>query len=106
MPSCLDSWRNALEEVDCRPERLYSTVKLNENDGRYAFPEPGIFCSGENHDRRNKFLTVWEILQPIIINRMSSDLGSVALLSNEQWRILLASVHPMTKQEEVQHISL
>ena len=97
MPSCLDSWRNALEEVDCRPERLYSTVKLNENDGRYAFPEPGIFCSGEKQDRRNKFLTVWEILQPIIINRMSSDLRSVTLLSNEQWRILLAGRQPNDK---------
>ena len=97
MPSCLDSWRTALEEVDCRPERLYSLVKLNENDGRYAFPEPGILCSGEKHDRRNKFLTVWEILQPIIINRMSSNLGSVTLLSNEQWRILLARRQPNDK---------
>ena len=98
MPSCLDSWRNALEEVDCRPERLYSPVKLDENDGRYAFPEPGIFCSGENHDRRNKFLTVWEILKPIIINRMSSNHGRrLTLLSNEQWRILLAGRQPNDK---------
>jgi hypothetical protein len=86
-----------LEEVDCRPERLYSTVKLNENDGRYAFPEPGIFCSGEKHDCRNKFLTVWEMIQPIIINRMSSDLGSISLLSNEQWCILLAGRQPNDK---------
>ena len=97
MPSCLDSWRDALEEVDCRPERLYSAVKLDDNDGRYAFPEPGIFCSGDNPNRRNKFLTMWEIIQPIIINRMSSDLGSISLLSNEQWRILLAGRQPNDK---------
>ena len=90
MPSCLDSWRNALEEVDCRPKRLYSPVKLNENDRKYAFPEPSIFCSGENHDCRNKFLTVWEILQPIIINCMSLNHRTITLLSNKQWRILLA----------------
>ena len=97
MPSCLDSWRAALEEVDCRPERLYSAVKLDDNDGRYAFPEPGIFCSGDNPDRRNKFLTMWEIIQPIIINRMSLDLGSISLLSNEQWCILLAGRQPNDK---------
>ncbi len=90
MPFCLDAWRDALRAVDDKKERLYFSGKLNENDGRYAFPEPGIFCSGDNEPRRNKFLTVWEILRPVIINRMSSDLGSVRLLSNEQWHILLA----------------
>ena len=97
MPSCLDSWRYALETVDRRPERLYSAKKLNDNDGRYAFPEPGIFCSGDKLDRRNQFLTVWEILYPIVVNRMSSDMGSITLLSNEQWRILLAGRQPNDK---------
>ena len=97
MPSCLDSWIYALETVDRRPERLYSAKKLSDNDGRYAFPEPGIFCSGDKPDRRNKFLAVWEILYPIVINRMSSDMGSINLLSNEQWRILLAGRQPNDK---------
>ena len=93
MPFCLDAWRVALRAVDESRETFYLSGKggkLNENDGRYAFPEPGIFCSGENNTRRNKYLTVWEILRPVIINRMCSDLGNVTLLSNEQWRILLA----------------
>jgi len=79
-----------LRAVDKRSECLYSREKLSDNDGKYAFPEPGIFCSGDNAPRRNKFLTVWEILQPVVVNRMSSDLSSISLLSNEQWRILLA----------------
>ena len=86
-----------METVDRRPERLYSAKKLNDNDGRYAFPEPGIFCSGDKLDRRNQFLTVWEILYPIVVNRMSSDMGSITLLSNEQWRILLAGRQPNDK---------
>ncbi|KAF8328277.1 hypothetical protein F5887DRAFT_1083259 [Amanita rubescens] len=90
MPFCLDAWRDALRAVDIRKVRLYFHGKLNVNDGRYAFPEPGIFCSGDNDARRNKYLTVWEILRPVFISRMSSGLGSVTLLSNEQWRILLA----------------
>ena len=86
-----------METVDRRPERLYTAKKLNDNDGRYAFPEPGIFCSGDKLDRRNQFLTVWEILYPIVVNRMSSDMGSITLLSNEQWRILLAGRQPNDK---------
>ncbi|KAF8330683.1 hypothetical protein F5887DRAFT_1081524 [Amanita rubescens] len=97
MPPCLDSWRAALRAVDQRRQCLYSLEKLSSNDGKYAFPEPGIFCSGDNARRRNKFLTVWEILQPVVVNRMSSDLGSVSLLSNEQWRILLAGREPNDK---------
>jgi hypothetical protein len=97
MPGCLDSWRYALETVDRRPERLYSAKKLSDNDGRYAFPEPGIFCSGDKPDRLNKFLTVWEILHPVVVNRMSSDMGSITLLSNEQWRIILAGRQPNDK---------
>ena len=94
MPPCLDSWRAALHAVDRNPEHLYSREKLSPNDGKYAFPEPGIFCSGDNAPRRNKFLTIWEILQPVVVNRMSSDSDSVNLLSNEQWHIILAGREP------------
>jgi hypothetical protein len=82
---------------DRRPERLYSAKKLSDNDGRYAFPEPSIFCSGDKADHWNKFLTVWEILYPIVVNCMSSDMGSITLLSNEQWHILLARHQPNDK---------
>src|ERR1700684_4012350 len=53
MAPALQSWQNALSAVNCSPEELFSSTKLAENDGRYAFPEPGLFCSGNNDRRRN-----------------------------------------------------
>ena len=46
----LKPWQTALSTVDHSPERLFSQTKLADNDGKYAFPEPGIFCSGDTAD--------------------------------------------------------
>ena len=40
----LESWQKALGAVDRSPAMLFSQTKLTDNDGKYAFPEPGIFC--------------------------------------------------------------
>jgi hypothetical protein len=89
MPPCLDVWRRALRNV-----KQGSTIKSSDNNGRYAFPEPGIIASGENDERRNLYLTIWDALHPLLVYRMSVDLNGIKLLSNQQWRLLLGRREP------------
>lgn len=89
MAPALQSWQNALSAVNCSPEELFSSTKLAENDGRYAFPEPGLFCSGNNDRRRNRFLTIWSTIRDICIYRLASNASRVRLLSNQDWRTFL-----------------
>jgi hypothetical protein len=93
MPLCLDAWRKALLLAGQNSATWRLEKKQSPNDGRYAFPEPGLFCSGDNLVRQNQYLTVWDHLRPVIINRMSSDMGQIELLANQQWRTLLGA-HP------------
>ena len=95
MPLCLAAWRDALRNVNRSPENLLK--KKNENDGRYAFPEPGLICSDSNLMRQNQYLTVWDKLRPVIINRMNSGMHQVTLLSNQQWRTILGGRQPSDK---------
>ena len=95
MPLCLDAWRDALRNVNQKPENLLE--KLTENDGKYAFPEPGLICSDNNPTRQNQYLTVWDKLSPVIINRMSAGTHQVTLLSNQQWRTILGGRQPSDK---------
>ena len=90
----LKPWQTALSAVDRRPEELFSLTKLAYNDGKYAFPEPGIFCSGDNADRRNRYLTTWTAIWDICIYRLSANAPNVQLLSNQQWRTLLGGRVP------------
>ena len=90
MPLALESWQRALRIVNCSKEELFSTTKLTDNDGKYAFPEPGIFCSGDNRSRQNHFLTIWSVIRDICIYRLASNASSVQLLSNQDWRTLLS----------------
>ena len=80
--------------MDRSPERLFSQTKLADNDGKYAFPEPGIFCSGDNTSRRNRYLTTWTVIRDICIHRISSNASNVRLLSNQQWHTLLGGRAP------------
>lgn len=94
MPLALESWQRALRIVNCSKEELFSTTKLTDNDGKYAFPEPGIFCSGDNRSRQNRFLTIWSVIRDICIYRLASNASSVQLLSNQDWRTLLSGRTP------------
>ena len=85
----LQPWQTALGAVDRSPEMLFSQTKLADNNGKYPFPEPGIFCSGDAAERRNRFLTVWTAIRDVCIYRISSNAPDIQLLSNQQWRTLL-----------------
>jgi hypothetical protein len=91
MPLCLDAWRKALQSANQNSATCRLEEKQSPNDGRYAFPEPGLFCSGDNPVRQNQYLTIWDHLRPAIINRMSSDMGQTELLGSQQWRTLLGA---------------
>jgi hypothetical protein len=90
----LKPWQTALGVVDHSPERLFSQTKLADNDGKYALPEPGIFCSGEATSRRNQYLTTWTAIRDVCIYRLSSNALNVRLLSNQQWHTLLGGCAP------------
>ena len=94
MSSPLESWQNALSAVDRSPAMLFSQTKLADNDGKYAFPEPGIFCSGDNAHRRNRYLTTWSVIRDICIYRLASSASKVQLLSGQEWRTLLGGRAP------------
>ena len=90
----LKPWQMALSTVDRSPERLFSQTKLADNDGKYAFPEPGIFCSGDAANRRNRYLTMWTTIWDVCIYHLSSNAPNVQLLSNQQWCTLLGRCAP------------
>ena len=90
----LESWQKALAAVDRSPDMLFSPTKLTENDGRYAFPEPGLFCSGDNAHRRNRYLTIWTVIRDICIYRLTSNASDIRLLSGQDWRVLLSGRAP------------
>jgi hypothetical protein len=90
----LKLWQTVLGTVDRSPERLFSQTKLADNDRKYAFPEPGIFCSGDITSRRNQYLTTWTAIRDICIYRLSSNASNVRLLSNQQWHTLLGGRAP------------
>jgi hypothetical protein len=90
----LKPWQTALSAVDCSPERLFSQTKLADNDRKYAFPEPGIFCSSDATSRCNRYLTTWTAIRDICIYRLSSNAPNIWLLSNQQWRTLLGGHAP------------
>jgi hypothetical protein len=90
----LKLWQTVLGAVDRSLERLFSRTKLADNDGKYSFPEPGIFCSGDNTSRCNRYLTTWTAIRDICIYRLSSNAPNVRLLSNQQWHTLLGGRAP------------
>jgi hypothetical protein len=90
----LKPWQTALSAVDRSLERLFSRTKLADNDRKYSFPEPGIFCSGDNTSRCNQYLTTWTAIRDICIYRLSSNAPNVRLLSNQQWCMLLGGRAP------------
>ena len=94
MPPALQSWQTALSAVNCNPQELFSLTRLAENDGKYAFPEPGLFCSGDNDRRRNRFLTIWSTIRDICIYRLASNASRVRLVSNQDWHTLLSGRAP------------
>ena len=95
----LESWQKALGAVDRSPEMLFSQTKLADNDGKYAFPEPGIFCSGDNTNRRNRYLTTWTVIRDICIYRLASNASKVQLLSGQEWRTLLGARAPNSESK-------
>ena len=99
MSLSLESWKKALGAVDRSPEMLFSPTKLAENDGKYAFPEPGIFCSGDNANRRNRYLTTWTVIRDICIYRLASNASNVRLLSGQDWRTLLGGRAPNSESK-------
>jgi hypothetical protein len=80
----LKPWQTALGAVNRAPEELFSQTKLADNNGKYAFPEPGIFCSGDAADRRNRYLTTWTTIRDICIHRLWANASNIQLLSNQQ----------------------
>ena len=99
MSLSLESWQKALGAVDRSTEMLFSQTKLADNDGKYAFPEPGILCSGDNANRRNRYLTTWTIIRDICIYRLASNASKVRLLSGQDWRTLLGGRAPNSESK-------
>jgi hypothetical protein len=48
MPLPIPSWQNALKAVDTDPSRLDPSNRSNPHNGKYIFPEPGIFAGVQN----------------------------------------------------------
>ncbi|KAF8326720.1 hypothetical protein F5887DRAFT_1084334 [Amanita rubescens] len=105
MPLCLDAWRKALLLAGQNSATWPLEKKKSPNDGRYAFPEPGLFCYSDNLVRQNRYLTVWDHLHLAIINRMSSDMGQIDLFSSQQWRTLLGA-HPSSEKTRTEALRI
>jgi hypothetical protein len=84
-PLSIPAWSTALAAVDNDPSRVDERYR-SVNNGKYVFPEPGIFI-GANLVRRGKYFLTWRAIEPACIHRLLSS--TAPPLSNQEWRDIL-----------------
>jgi hypothetical protein len=89
MPLAIPSWQNALKAVDTDPSRLDSSNRTNPHDGKYVFPEPGIFAGVQNELRRSRYFATWDSTKDVCIFRVFQGSSTAVPLSGQEWRDLL-----------------
>lgn len=91
MPLSIPSWRDALKAVDVNPSRLDPSNRNNNHphDGKYLFPEPGIFAGSSNEVRRSRYFATWASTRDVCIYRAFSASSNAIPLSGQEWRDFL-----------------
>ena len=84
-PLSIPAWTRALAAVDDDASRVDVRYR-SPNDGKYVFPDPGIFL-GANEVRRAKYLLTYQAIEPVCIHRLLSS--TAPPLSSQEWRDIL-----------------
>lgn len=89
MPPAIASWQNTLKAVNSDPSMLDSSRRWSPHDGKYLFPEPGIFAGAGNDARRARYFSTWEHARDICLFRVSGASSPPIPLSPQDWRNFL-----------------
>jgi hypothetical protein len=90
MPPSIPAWSNALLRVDSNLSRIKSSRQLCPNDGKYLFPDPGLFCSTTSISRQSLYFNTWISTRDAWIYRVFSASSSGRPLSGQEWRDILS----------------
>lgn len=103
MPLSIPSWQNALKAVNTDPSLLDSSNRKNPHDGKYIFPEPGIFAGVTNEVRRARYFATWEHAREICLFRAFGASSMAIPLSSQEWRdLLIGNLHATLNGEKNQ----
>lgn len=87
MPLAIPSWQNALKAVNTDPSLV--DPQRNYCDGKYIFPEPGIFAGVTNEVRLARYFFSWHHAKAICLYRVFNTAEPATPLSGQDWRDLL-----------------
>lgn len=82
MPPAIPAWSSALAKVD----RSKPPTRILPTDGRYVFPEPGLFCSGT---RQKQYFATWDAIRELCVYRVYLSTSDAQPLANQNWRDIL-----------------
>lgn len=89
MPLPILAWQNALKAVDSSPTNLDPSNRSNPHDGKYLFPEPGIFAGVTNESRRARYFATWQGTKAVLLFRAFNASSTAVPLSGQEWRDFL-----------------
>lgn len=89
MPLPITSWQSALKNVNTDPSRLDPSNRSNPHDGKYVFPEPGIFAGVKDDVGRNRYFHTWNNTKAFFIFRMFTTTAAAVPLTNQDWRTIM-----------------
>lgn len=89
MPLPIHAWQDALRNVDTNLANLDPSNRSNPHDGKYAFPEPGIFASVTSDLRRDRYFHTWKSTKSVLLYRIFSASSTAVPLSGQEWRDFL-----------------
>jgi hypothetical protein len=88
-PFSIPAWSAGLQAVDQSPSFLIETSKTSKHFGHYAFPDPGLFVSPTNDEKKAKFIESWLRIREAWLMRVTNELSLA--MSGQNWRDLLAT---------------
>ena len=88
-PFSIPAWSTGLQAVNQSPSFLVKASKSFNHFGHYAFPNPGLFISPTNDEKKAKFIEPWLRIREAWLMRVANE-TSLAM-SNQNWLDLLAA---------------
>ncbi|KAF8803443.1 hypothetical protein BYT27DRAFT_7260182 [Phlegmacium glaucopus] len=88
-PFPISAWSAALRDVDQSPSHLVEISKASTHFGHYVFPDPGLFVTPANHEKKARFVESWLQAREAWLMHVANE-ASLAM-SSQNWRDFLST---------------
>ncbi|KAF8801223.1 hypothetical protein BYT27DRAFT_7262257 [Phlegmacium glaucopus] len=88
-PFPIPAWSGALQAVDQSPSHLVKISKASTHFGHYVFPDPSLFVTPANDEKKARFVESW--LQAHEAWLMCVVNGASLAMSSQNWRDFLST---------------